>query len=398
MECYLDNSATTRVNPQVIDLMNTLFDKEYGNPSSLHKKGFTAEKYLRSSREILAGILLASPENILFTSGGTESNNMAILGTALRHSHTKRHMITTVIEHPSVSAPMKFLESRGFRITRLGVDKDGIIDLQELEEALEEETILVSIMHVNNETGSVEPVKEAGELIRRKAPSCLFHVDDIQGFGKLPLIPRSCGIDFLSASSHKLHGPKGTGLLYRSERASFSPIVFGGGQMDGMRSGTENVPGIAGFARAAKLICQDLEDHVSHVKAVKQRFLDGIASIGSAGGAGSTGGTAAPAPLQLNCSPEKTSPFIASVTAAGIRSEVLLHALEEKGIYISAGSACSSNKPRSSATLKAIGLTGDDLESTVRFSFSIHTTFEEIDYTIDTLRELIPSLSRFKRE
>ncbi len=381
-ECYLDNCATTRVDDEVLSLMETLFIKEYGNPSSMHYRGFGAEKYMKGSASVIARALGVSEKNIIFTSGGTESDNMAILGTALSHEHSGRHIITTAIEHPAVREPVKFLEKRGWRVSILHVDSNGVIDPGELEQELGEDTVLVSIMHVNNETGALQPVEEAGKLIRKKAPACLFHVDDVQAFGKIPLFPSRCGIDFLSASSHKIHGPKGTGLLYFSDRAVFSPLILGGGQMGGRRSGTENVPGIAGFARAAKLMYEGVETNMEHFRQLRKRLTEGAEEIGG---------------IRVNGALESTAPYIVSMTLPGIRAEVFLHAMEEKGICVSAGSACSSNKPRASETLKAMGLEGPDLESTVRFSFSKYTTCEEIDYTLDVMRQTVPVLSRFRR-
>lgn len=379
MECYLDNSATTRVDDDVAALMNKVMLEDYGNPSSLHNKGFEAEKYITHAKEIFAGILKADKGEIYFTSGGTESNNTALIGAALSNRRRGEHLITTRIEHAAVSAPMKFLASQGFCIDYLDVDSHGLIDMKQLESLLTPDTILVSIMHVNNEIGTVEPVAEAGKLIHAKVPDCLFHVDDIQGFGKLRLVPRDSYIDLLSVSSHKLHGPKGAGLLYISRRAKVSPIIYGGGQQNGLRSGTENVPGIAGFALAAEKMYKSFDDNLRHLNDLHDLFINEISGID---GITVNGGGA---------------PYIISVTVRDVRAEVLLHALEDKKVYVSAGSACSSNRPSVSATLKAIAVPDYALDSTVRFSFSVHTTEDEIRYAVKCMDELIPTLRKFTR-
>ena len=379
MECYLDNSATTRVDDDVAALMNKVMLEDYGNPSSLHNKGFEAEKYITHAKEIFAGILKADKSEIYFTSGGTESNNAALIGAALSNRRRGEHLITTRIEHAAVSAPMKFLASLGFCIDYLDVDSHGLIDMKQLEDMLTPDTILVSIMHVNNEIGTIEPVAEAGKLIHAKVPDCLFHVDDIQGFGKLRLVPRDSYIDLLSVSSHKLHGPKGAGLLYISRRAKVSPIIYGGGQQNGLRSGTENVPGIAGFALAAEKMYKSFDDNLRHLNDLHDLFINEISGID---GITVNGGGA---------------PYIISVTVKDVRAEVLLHALENKKVYVSAGSACSSNRPSVSATLKAIAVPDYALDSTVRFSFSVHTTEDEIRYAVKCMDELIPTLRKFTR-
>ena len=383
MECYLDNSATTKVLPEVAELMHKLFLEDYGNTSSLHNKGFEAEKYIREARDTFSKILKCSPNEIVFTSGGTESNNTAIIGTALHYGSRGHHMITTRIEHAAVGAPMKFLESRGYEIDYLDVDSTGRIDLEQLKSLMRDDTILVSIMHVNNEIGTVQPIEEAAKIIHEMNPNCLFHVDDIQGFGKLPLLPKKLGIDLLSASSHKIHGPKGVGFLFIDERAHVSPIILGGGHQGGMRSGTENVPGVAGFALAAKIMTDDYDANLAHMKEIHDYFTGELGRIEG---------------VTINGSKEYGAPYIVSVTVKDVRAEVLLHALEEKGVYVSAGSACSSNKPAVSATLKAIDVPKYALDSTVRFSFSPNTTMEEIDTAVKALNELLPFLRKFKRK
>ncbi len=380
MECYLDNSATTRTDEDVVSLMRQIMLSDYGNPSSLHKKGFEAEKYIIDASRTFADILKCDASEICFTSGGTESNNMAIIGTAIANRRRGKRLITTRIEHAAVSAPMKFLEEQGFIVDLLDVDSHGRIDPAQLESYLGEDVLLVSVMHVNNEIGALEPVAEIGNIIKKKSPSTLFHVDDIQGFGKLRLIPKQAGIDLLSVSSHKLHGPKGVGLLYINRRVKLSPVIFGGGQQRGFRSGTENVPGIAGFALAAKKMYAHQDENYRHLQALHDLFLREISGIND---------------ITINGG---DVPYIVSLTVHGVRAEVLLHALEEKNVYVSAGSACSSNKPSVSATLKAISVPDDALDSTVRFSFSPHTTEDEIRYAAKCLDEVIPVLRRFIRK
>lgn len=388
MEVYLDNSATTRVLPEVAQLMTKVMCEDYGNPSSMHRKGVEAESYIRYAKGTLAKLLKVSEKEIIFTSGGTESDNMALIGCAMANMRRGRHLITTRIEHPAVLQTMNYLENQGFQVTYLPVDKSGRIRLEELQRAIRPDTILVSIMHVNNEIGALQPIAEAGTLIKRMNPSILFHVDAVQGFGKFRIYPKKMNIDLLSVSSHKIHGPKGVGFLYVGERVKILPITYGGGQQKNMRSGTENVPGIAGMAKAAELMYENLENDVNKLYELKEYFIKGVTCIEG---------------IQINglVSGEPdlrgTAPHVVSVSVAGVRSEVLLHALEDKGIYISAGSACASNKPQTSETLKAIGLQREYWDSTIRFSFSVLTTREEIDYTLQVLNETIPMLRKYTR-
>lgn len=385
MECYLDNSATTRCFDSVAELMTQVMRLDYGNPSSMHRKGMQAEQYVRYAKDVIAKILKVDQKEIFFTSGGTESDNMALIGCAFANCRAGRHLITTSIEHPAILQTMRYLEEQGFEVTYLPVDGYGKIRLEDLQQAMRPDTILVSIMHTNNEIGSLQPIAEAGALIRRMNPKTLFHVDAVQGFGKFRILPARMGIDMLSVSAHKIHGPKGVGFLYVGERVKIHPILFGGGQQRGMRSGTENVPGIAGLARAAEEVYASLDADVNRLYALKERFMDGLSRIPD---------------VQIN-SPagREGAPHVISVSFRGIRSEVLLHALEEREIYVSAGSACSSNRPDTagSETLRAIGLEKDLLGSTVRFSLSVLTTEEEIDYTLQALYEIVPMLRRYTR-
>ncbi|MGN0330764.1 MAG: cysteine desulfurase family protein [Kineothrix sp.] len=383
MEIYLDNSATTKCFEEVGALVTQLMCRDYGNPSSLHMKGMQAEGYIRYAKETLARLLRVNEREIFFTSGGTESDNIALIGGAMANCRMGRHLITTVIEHPAVLQTMQHLEEQGFRVTYLPVDQNGRISLEDLERAMTKETVLVSIMHTNNEIGSLQPVAEAGAMIRQLNPRTLFHVDAVQGFGKFRIYPKKMNIDLLSASGHKIHGPKGAGLLYVSEKAKVKPILFGGGQQGGLRSGTENVPGAAGLAKAAELCYASLDEEVDRLYRLKQRFVEGVSRIDSVRVNGLTG--------------RESAPHVVSVSVADIRSEVLLHALEDKGIYVSAGSACSARKPQPSATLKAIGVEKELLDSTIRLSFSVFTTEEEIDYTLQAMYDIIPMLRRYTR-
>ena len=379
MEVYLDNSSTTRCFDEVAQLMMKISCEEYGNPSSMHHKGVEAERYLRYARETLAKILKVNEKEIFFTSGGTESDNIAIIGTAMANHRTGRHLITT---QPLIQT-MKYLEAQVFRVTYLPVDKQCRIRLEDLQEAICKETILVSIMHTNNEIGTIEPIAEAGELIKEINPATVFHVDAVQGFGKFRIYPSRMNIDLLSVSAHKIHGPKGVGFLYINDRIKINPIIYGGGQQKGMRSGTENVAGIAALARAAEIMYSNLDADMNRLYELRDMFIQGVSQIDK---------------VKVNgCVGTESAAHIVSLSVSGVRSEVLLHALEDKGIYVSAGSACSSNKPQPSATLKAIGIEKDLLHSTIRFSFSVFTTEEEIQYTVQTLREIIPELRKYTR-
>lgn len=383
MEAYLDNSATTRVFDCVRDVMVQTMCGDYGNPSSLHRKGVDAEIYVKESRAAIAASLRVNEKEIYFTSGGTESNNLAIIGCAMANRRAGNHIITTMIEHASVINTMKYLEENGFEITYLPVDRFGMVRVEDVAAAIRRETILVSIMYVNNEMGAVQPVEAIGLTIKKIKPSVIFHVDAIQAFGKFRIRPRRQGIDLLSVSGHKIHGPKGVGFLYVRDRVKIRPIIFGGEQQMGLRSGTENVPGIAGLGAAVTEIYRDHEARMEYLYQLKERFINGILKME---------GTSVNGP-----EPRQGAPHIISVSFEGVRSEVLLHALEDRGVYVSAGSACASNHPMISPTLKAIGVRRDLLESTLRFSMSIFTTVEEIDYTLQVLNELLPMLRRYRR-
>lgn len=384
MEIYLDNSATTRCFHEVADLMTTIMCEDYGNPSSLHRKGVQAERYLHGAKEIIARNLKVSEKEIFFTSGGTEADNLAIRGCAYANCRAGRHLITTQVEHPAVLQTMKHLEEEGFRVTYLPVDGKGCIRLEDLQRAITGETILVSIMHTNNEVGALQPIEEAGAMIKQMNPKILFHVDAVQGYGKYRILPQKMHIDLLAVSGHKIHGPKGVGFLYVDEQVKIKPVVFGGGQQNGLRSGTENVPAIAGLGKAVEMVYRDLGQETERLYQLKEAFVKGVSRIPDIVVNGPLG--------------REGAPHIVSVSFGGVRSEVLLHALEDKGIYVSAGSACSAHKPQPSATLQAIGVDRNLLGSTIRFSFSVFTTMEEINYTLQTLYDIIPMLRKFQRK
>lgn len=383
MECYFDNSASTRVLDSVKDIVVKTMTEDYGNAAAKHRKGMEAERYIREARRIIAGTLKAAEKEILFTSGGSESNNMALIGTALANQRAGRHIISTAVEHPSVYNPLTYLEELGFEITFLPVDHNGHISLQQLEEAIRPDTILVSVMYVNNEVGAVEPIEEISRIIKAKNPSVIFHVDAIQAYGKYVIRPKKQGIDLLSVSGHKIHGPKGVGFLYIRSGVKIKPLIYGGGQQNNLRSGTENVPGTAGLGVAAKEMYTDHEEKIRRLTELKDYMTDRLGEIE---------GT-----LVNSKKGMESAPQIVSVSFEGVRSEVLLHALEDKEIYVSSGSACSSHHPGISGTLKGIGLAQKYLDATIRISFGIFNTKEEIDYCIDTLKELLPVLRRYQR-
>ena len=383
MEAYLDNSATTRCSEGAAAMVMKVMREDFGNPSSMHTKGVEAEHYIREAKDFFAKNLKVDEKEIYFTSGGTESNNLALIGSAMANKRSGNHLITTSVEHASVDNPMKYLEEQGFEVTYLPVDQDGIVSLEALKEALRPETILVSVMYVNNEVGAVQPVDEIAKLVKDYDSKIIFHVDAIQAYGKYRIWPKKEGIDLLSVSGHKIHGPKGTGILYVNSKLKIHPLILGGGQQKGMRSGTENVPGIAGLAEAAKECYENLDEKIDRLYALKERFVKQIEELDDVKVNGRTG--------------RDSAPHIVSVSFRDVRSEVLLHALEEKGIYVSAGSACSSNKPAVSHTLKSMGVEKDLLGSTIRFSFCFETTEEETDYCVRELRELLPMLRRYVR-
>ena len=382
-EVYFDNSATTRAFDEVCDIVAETMTVDYGNTSSRHMKGVEAENYIKTAREEIAKTLKVKDKEILFTSGGTESNNLALIGTAFANKRAGNHIITSCVEHASIYNTTAFLEELGFRVTYLPVDHNGHVSLDALREAICDDTILVSVMYVNNEIGAVEPIEEIAKIIKEKKPSAYFHVDAIQAYGKYVIRPKKQGIDLLSASGHKIHGPKGTGFLYIDEKVKIKPIIYGGGQQKGMRSGTENVPGCAGLGLAAKMVYTDHDAKIDKLYAIKDRMVKGLQAMDGVTVHGLTG--------------RDSAPQIVAAGFEGVRAEVLLHALEDKGIYVSSGSACSSNHPGVSGTLKGIGVKDSLLDSTLRFSFGAFNTEEEVDYCLEVLNALVPMLRRYRR-
>ena len=383
MEAYFDNSATTRCYPEVAEIVVKTMTEDFGNPSAMHLKGVEAEKYVREAAQTLAKILKVNEKEIIFTSGGTESNNLALFGGADANKRSGNHIITTSVEHAAVGQPAERLEQMGYEVTIVPVDHIGFVQLEALEKALRPDTILVSTMYVNNEVGAVMPVEEIAKLVHEKSPKALYHVDAIQAFGKYRIYPKKAGIDMLSVSSHKIHGPKGVGFLYINEKARIQPQILGGGQQAGMRSGTDNVPGIAGLGVAAKMVYTDFDKKIEHMYQLKERLAEGFLKLPD---------------VRLNgMEIREGAPQILSASFLGVRSEVLLHTLEEKGIYVSAGSACSSHKRKAAGTLSAMGMEAAQRESTLRFSFSEENTFEEVDYALEVIGQVLPMLRRYSR-
>lgn len=390
---YLDNSATTRPFDEVTEYVAHVMKDVFGNPSSMHMAGVNAENEIRQSSESIAQILKSDPKEIIFTSGGTESDNLAIIGSAEAHRRAGMHIITTKTEHPAVLETMKHLEEQGFSVTYLDVRSDGTVDPATLKEALKDDTILVSIMHVNNEIGSVNDIAKLAQIVKAHDPKTIFHTDAVQSFGKIRLDPKKAGVDLMSVSGHKIHGPKGVGFLYVNSKARILPTIFGGGQQKGMRSGTQNVPGIAGLGLAAKLIYDDLENKTKKLYDLKKYFIEELGKLPDV--------TVNGIPEEEGLSPGeavgRTAPHIISASFEGVRAEVLLHALEAKEIYVSSGSACASNKPSVSATLSAIGLRRQLLDSTLRFSLSVESTEAELNDTLEALSAELPVLRKYSR-
>lgn len=395
MEVYLDNSATTRVTESVRDKVIKALYEDYGNPSSMHRLGVKAEQYCKEAASIIANSLKVEPKEIIFTSGGTEANNLALIGTAMANKRRGNHIITTRIEHPSVHQPLVYLEENGFEISFAPVDSTGKLIKEKLFELVKENTLMVSMMYVNNEIGSVQDITELSAELKRIKKDIIIHIDAVQAFGKYRIYPKREGIDLLSFSGHKIHGPKGIGALYVSDKIKINPIVFGGGHQRGIRSGTENVPGIAGLGQAVAELYTDFEAKISHLYQLKQKFLREVSALENVQVNG----------LPLECGEDfameqlkKTAPHIMNVSFQGVKSEVFLHALEDRGVYVSAGSACSSHHPTPSVVLTAIGLSKDLMDSTLRISMSDKTTEKEIDYTLEQIRELLPVLRKYSRK
>lgn len=392
MECYLDNSATTKVYPEVAKLMNKIMLEDYGNPSSVHTKGVEAEKYVTEATKRIAKALKVNEKEIIFTSGGTESDNLALIGAAMAYKRAGNHIITSKIEHPAILNTVKFLESEGFNVDYLDVDEKGVVKLDDLKAKLSQETILVSVMHTNNEVGSLQPVEEIAKIVKDYNKDIIFHVDAVQGFTKSLIYPKRLNIDLLSISGHKIHGPKGIGVLYANEKIRLKPITFGGGQQRGLRNGTLNTPGIAGIGLACEMGTKDIEWESERLYDLKGFFLQEAEKIDKVVVNGCVKDE------NGNYKVRETAPHIMNISVRGLRSEVMLHALEEKGVYVSAGSACASHSKKESSTLKAMGADAETMDGALRISMSEFTTREELEYVLDTLKELIPFYSRFVRK
>lgn len=396
MEVYLDNAATTPLCKEAYDAMlNTMFC-DFGNPSSLHLKGVKASEYIKNAKSMIAKELKCLEKEIVFTSGGTESNNMALIGAAYANRRKGTHIISTGFEHASVYNPLIYLEKQGFEITYLPVDENGQVSPKDLEDAVREDTILVSMMFVNNEVGAVLDIAGLSAIVKKKNSNTLFHCDAIQAFPKYKIIPKKMGIDLMSVSSHKFSGPKGCGFLYIRDKVKINPIIHGGGQQNNMRSGTENVTGIVGMAEAMKVYADNRNEYINHMYELKFRFINALKDI--EGIVFNSIYHNFSEELSLEERIRLTAPHIINISFPKARSEVFLHALELKGIYCSSGSACSSNHPAISGTLKAIGVKDEYLDTTLRFSLSPEITEEQIDYATDTIREQLPVYMKFFRK
>lgn len=368
MEVYLDNSATTRPYEESVKYMSDIMLNEYGNPSSLHRRGIEAEKLIKRAKESIAATIKAKSSEIFFTSGGTESDNLAVMGVC--GASRGKHIISTKIEHPAMLNTLEHLHSMGYKVDLLPVDKNGRVSLSALERLMRKDTVLVSIMHVNNEIGTIEPVEEIGRIIKQINKATLFHVDAVQSYCKAPFNVNTLKADLISLSSHKIHGPKGVGALYVRTGARLAPILFGGGQQNNLRPGTENVAGFAGFGMSAEICHRNMAESIERISTFKERLKNGIAANVS--------------DIVIN-TPENSAPHILNISFGGIKSEVLLHSLESEEIYVSSGSACSSHKGGSSYVLTAIGVDKKLIDGSIRFSLSEFTTIEEIDKTIEAV-------------
>jgi cysteine desulfurase len=382
VEAYLDNSATTKPRQEVVEKMIECLTEKFGNPSSLHRKGVEAEKIIKEARASIAKALGCKDEEIIFTSGGTESNNIAIRGALAANKRIGNHIITTKIEHASVLHTFQQLEKEGYKVTYLDVDKYGYVDLDQFKKSIQDDTVLVSVMHVNNEVGSIQPVEEMGKILGQKGSRAIFHVDGVQSFGKLRLNPSRNNIHLFALSSHKIHGPKGVGALFIKKGTKVSPLVTGGEQESGLRSGTENVPGIAGLGVAAKLCCENLDKNLSHLFQLRKRVIDNISDKIDF------------AVLNSPREEEKVAPHIINFSFPGIKSEVLLHSLEGHGVYVSTGSACASHKHSLSHVLSAMNLNKKNIDGAIRISLSPLNTMEEINYGCEKICNSVLELSK----
>jgi len=373
MKVYLDNGAATMVDPKVVKAMNPFFTEKFGNASSLHELGRISHEALEKSRAIIAEKINALPEEIIFTSGGTESDNIAIMETAFPNIEKKNHIITTKIEHPAVLQTCKFLEAHGFNVTYLGVDNEGFIDIKKLEQSITEKTVIVSIMHANNEIGTIQDIDAIGEICKKHHVA--FHTDAVQSFTKVPIDVKKLNVDFISLSAHKIHGPKGIGALYVRKGTRIKSLLKGGSQESKLRPGTENIPGIIGFAKAVELAS---EAHIKKMEKLRDYFIGEIKKNFS--------------DIVVNGTETERLCNNINVSFKGIEGESLLMHLDEKGIAVSTGSACSSQSLEPSHVLLAIGLNAEVAHGSIRFTLSRFTTKEELDYTLNNLTEIVKNL------
>lgn len=380
-EVYLDNSATSPVFPEVIDAMQKVMREEYGNPSSLHRRGSGADRLMETARQTIAEIFCVSSEEIIFTSGGTEANNLAVLGIARRNRRRGNHLVTSLIEHSSILEPFQLLEKEGFRVSYLLPDERGLIDPVAAAAAVGSETILASIMHVNNEIGSVQQISRLAAAMKARNPQMFFHVDAVQSFTKLPLLPGEAAVDALSISAHKFHGPRGVGALFLRREINIDPLLIGGGHEKGRRAGTENTPGIVGMALAARLSSREQRQKTKKLTSLKERMLTAVEQANAGMKVNGPRGGAEAAPHILN------------ISFPGLKGEVILHALEEHNVYVSTGSACHANKKGPSHVLQALKLDERTMEGAIRISLSEQNTAEQIDYAAAALNQVVADLS-----
>lgn len=382
MEVYFDNSSTTKTYDDVINEVCYGLKEFYGNPSSLHNLGLKSEKKLKECRDILAKTINCSETEIYFNGGGSEGNNLILKGML----KSGNHLITTPFEHASILNTIKNLEKNGVKVTVLKIDDKGKVDLEDLKNSITKDTVLVSIMHVNNEIGIIQNIEEISRIVKKASSRAKIHIDAVQSYGKLPIDVEKMQIDFLTVSAHKFHGPKGCGFTYIKKQAVISPLIEGGSQESGIRAGTQNISGIMGMTVAAKIVCENMKDNYEKVLSIKRRFIDKLKKIDN---------------IRINSYDEDSfSPYILNVSFRGVRGEVLLHFLEENEVYVSTGSACSSKERArigGSYVLKALGLTDDEIGGGIRFSFSDDNELEEVDYTVETLEKGLRFLRRIKR-
>lgn len=385
MEVYFDSAATGKVLPEAVETMVKAMTEVYGNPSSASILGIEAGNVLKKSQEDIARIINAEPSEIYFTSGGTEGDNWAIFGTAYGYKRSGKHIITTNTEHPAINLPLEALKEEGFEIEKIGVDEKGYIDTEELKSKIRKDTILVSVILANNETGTVQDIEKIGQAVKEVNNDTLLHADAVQAFGKMKIDVKNSKIDMLSASGHKFGAPRGTGIFYMKKGLKVKPLMYGGGQQLNQRPGTENVAGAAAIAKAAEVCYKNLEENNEKIREIKKYIADRVL-------------TEIPNTFINGDSIEKASSYVLNIGFMGLRSEVLLHALEAEGIYVSAGSACNSKKKVRSSVLSAMGKSDEEIEGSIRLSFSKFNTMEEAEYAVEKLKEQAALLRKFNRK